>query len=256
VKALFARLKEFIPTINQVTYTTAGLSILIFGIILLIFILVRNAQHPSISPALQVERTDGNRPLPPFPEPAANPDKIGLGNSVLPPIKVLTPVPVQAKPDPLIAEHSKKLGDIDTLIGSIMGDMAAINSRLEVFQTESESIKKQLAQHQATSRGIQDSRRAKQVLTQKRRYRGHSQARLRNASNPNGTLDPALQIVAVNNWGSEQRIVIRQNNSNRYSHLKVGDPMSNGTIVSIDGRKVTLKNAAGQAVVNLTQGKL
>lgn len=168
---------------------------------------------------------------------------------------MLTPVPVQAQPDPLLAEHSKKLGDIDTLIGSIRGDMAAINSRLEVFQTEIESIKKQLAQHRATSRGIQASRRAKQALTQKRRYRGHSQTRLSYASTPHGTLDPAVQIVDVNNWGSEQRIVVRQTNTNSYRHLKVGDPLSNGTIVSIDGRKVTLKNAAGHAVVNLTQGK-
>lgn len=251
MKALFARLKEFIPAINQVTYTTAGLSILIFSIILLIFILVRNAQHPSISPALQIERTDGNRPLPPFPEPAASPDKIGLGGSVPPPIKVLTPVPVQAQPDPLLAEHSKKLGDIDTMIGSIRGDMAAINSRLEVFQTEIESIKKQLAQHRTASLGIQTNHLAKRVMQRKRLHRQHTQT----ASSPQEILDPALQIVAVNNWGSEQRIVVRQNNSNRYRHLKVGDPLSNGTIVSIDGRKVTLKNAAGQAVVNLTQSK-
>ena len=251
MKALFARLKECIPTINQVTFTTAGLSILIFGIILLIFTLVRNAQHPSISPSLQVERTDEHRPLPPFPEPAANPNKIGLGGSVPPPIKVLTSVPVQAQPDPLLAEHGKKLGDIDTMIGSIRGDMAAINSRLEVFQTEIESIKKKLVQHQATSRGIQASRRAKQVMQRKQPHRQRTQI----TSSPQEILDPALQIVAINNWGSEQRIVVRQNNSNRYRHLKVGDSLSNGTIVSIDGRKVTLKNAAGQAVVNLTQGK-
>jgi hypothetical protein len=194
---------------------------------------------------------DGNRPLPPLPEPAASPDKIELGNSVLPPIKVLTPVPVQAQPDPLLAEHSKKLGDIDTLIGSIRGDMAAINSRLEVFQTEIESIKKQLVQHRATSRGIQASRRAKLVMQRKQPHRQRTQT----ASSPQEILDPALQIVAVNNWGSEQRIVVRQNNPNRYRHLKADDPLSNGTIVSIDGRKVILKNAAGQAVVNLTKGK-
>ncbi len=251
MNALFTRLKEFIPAINQVTYTTAGLSILIFGIILLLFTLVRNVQHPSISPALQAERTDENRPLPPFPEPAANPSKIGLGGSVLPPIKALTPVPVQAQPDPLLAEHSKKLGDIDTLIGSIRGDMVAINSRLEVFQTEIESIKKQLAQHRTTSRGIQTSRRAKLVMQRKQPHRQRTQI----TSSPQEILDPALQIVAVNNWGSEQRIVVRQTNTNRYRHLKVGDPLSNGTIVSIDGRKVTLKNATGQAIVNLTQGK-
>jgi hypothetical protein len=248
---MFARLKEFIPAINQVTYTTAGLSILIFGIILLIFTLVRNAQHPSISPALQVERTDGNRPLPPFPEPAANPNKIGLGGSVLPPIKVLTPVAVQTQPDPLLAEHSNKLRDLDAVIGSIRGDMAATNSRLEVFQTEIESIKKQLIQHRATSRGIQGNHMAKRAMQRKRPHRQRTQT----ASSPEEILDPALQIVAVNNWGSEQRIVVRQNNSNRYRHLKVGDPLSNGTIVSIDGRKVTLKNAAGQAVVNLIKGK-
>lgn len=164
---------------------------------------------------------------------------------------MLTPVPVQAQPDPLLAEHSKKLGDIDTLIGSIRGDMAAINSRLEVFQTEIESIKKQLVQHRTASLGIQTSHLANRVMKRKRPHRQRTQR----ASSSEEILNPALQIVAVNNWGSEQRIVVRQNNSNRYRHLKVGDPMSNGTIVSIDGRKVTLKNAAGQAVVNLTQGK-
>lgn len=251
MNALFARVKKFIPAINQITHTTAGLSILIFGIILLIFTLVRNAQRPSISPALQVERTDENKPLPPYPEPAANPSKIGLGGSVPPLLKVLTPVAVQAQPDPLLTEHSKKLGDIDILIGGIRGDMAAINSRLQVFQTEIESIKKQLVQHRATSRGNQASRRAKQVMQRKQPHRQRTQI----TSSPQEILDPALQIVAINNWGSEQRIVVRQNNSNRYRHLKVGDPLSNGTIVSIDGRKVTLKNAAGQAVVNLTQGK-
>lgn len=251
MKTLFARVKEFIPAINQLTYTTAGLSVLIFGIILLIFNLVRNTQHPRISPALQVERTDGNKALPPFPEPAANPDKIGLGNSVPPPIKVLTSVPVQAQPDPLLAEHGKKLGDIDTMIGSIRGDMAAINSRLEVFQTEIESIKKQLAQYRTTSLGIQTSHLAKRVMQRKQPHRQRTQT----ASSPQEILNPALQIVAVNNWGSEQRIVVRQTNTNRYRHLKVGDPLSNGTIVSIDGHKVTLKNAVGQAVVNLTQDK-
>ena len=251
MNALFARLKEFIPAINQVTYTTVGLSILIFGIILLIFTLVRNAQHPSISPALQVERTDENKPLPPYPEPAANPDKIELGNSVLPPIKVLTPVPVQTQPDPLLAEHSNKLHDLDAVISSFRGDMSAINSRLEVFQTEIESIKKQLVQHWATSRGIQASHLAKRVMQRKQPHRQCTQT----ASSLQEILDPAVHIVAVNNWGSEQRIVVRQTNTNRYRHLKVGDPLSNGTIVSIDERKVTLKNAAGQAVVNLTQGK-
>ena len=172
------------------------------------------------------------------------------------PITTAIQIPTPAATDPLILEHTKKLADLDTVVAHVKGDIAGMASRLDAFQTELHGIKQQLAQRpvfaQATHPRQHGSADAGKVRLHRQRARVNSQP----VSSPKTLSAPGLQLVAVNQWGPESRLIVRQQGASQYRQLRIGDTLAGGTIVGMNAHQITIKNANGIATVDLGKGRL
>jgi len=214
-----------------------------------------NSARTAPSPALLAERVAVKRPMPHPPEPGINLEAIEIGQTLLPTTAIQVSSP--AATDPLLIGHSKKLADLDAVVSQVKGDITGMASRLDAFQTELQGIKQQhLAQHPLVlPKATHPRRHGKENAVQHRPPRQRTKANTHAGSKPTTPSTPALQIVAVNNWGTESRIIVREQNSGHYRQLRIGDPLSNGTIISMNAHQITIKNANGLATVDLSKGR-
>lgn len=209
---------------------------------------------PAASPTLMAERVEINTPLAHSPEPVTDQGLIEHRQPL--PITTAIQIPTPAATDPLILEHTKKLADLDTVVAHVKGDIAGMASRLDAFQTELHGIKQQLAQRpvfaQATHARQHGSADAGKVRLHRQRARVNSQP----VSSPKTFSAPGLQLVAVNQWGPESRLIVRQQGASQYRQLRIGDTLAGGTIVGMNAHQITIKNANGIATVDLGKGRL
>jgi hypothetical protein len=144
----------------------------------------------------------------------------------------------------LLREHSQKLAALDKVITEIRGDMAGMANRLDGFQNDLQGIK-QLAQHPVI------------VKTVMPRHPSSVRHRVKVAKSPapkdNALTPPGLALVAINRWGNESRLIVKQQGSNDYHQLRIGDTLAGGTITAMNGRKIVIKTGKGPATVNLSQ---
>jgi hypothetical protein len=154
-----------------------------------------------------------------------------------------------------VLEHSKKLAALDTVVSQVRADMYGMASRLDGFQTELHGIKQQLAKRSALPQGIHTRQHNRPDAVQKRQRRPRAKANNPTVSSPKTLSGAHLQVVAVNNWGTESRIIVREPNSKQYLQLRLGDPLSGGIIVNMNAHKVTIRNATGIATVDLGKGR-
>ena len=213
-----------------------------------------NSARNAPSPTLLAERVEVKRSIPHAPEPGINREAIEIGQPLLPTTAIQVSRP--ATPDPLLIEHSKKLADLDAVVSQVKGDITGMASRLDAFQTELQGIKQQLAQHPTVlPKATHPRQHGKENAVQNRQHRQRTKVNTHAGSKPTTPSTPALQIVAVNNWGTESRIIVREQNSGHYRQLRIGDPLSNGTIVSMNAHQITIQNAHGLAIVDLNKGR-
>lgn len=205
-------------------------------------------------PALSAERSEASPTLAPHtPEPGTNQVPIALSRP-LPPTAI--PVTLPATQDTLVLEHSKKLAALDTVVSQVRADMAGMASRLDGFQTELHGIKQQLAQQPLVlTMPTHNRRHSRPDVVKVRQRRQRAKVNSHTASSPRAFSTPGLQVVAVNNWGTESRIIVREQDSKQYRQLRLGDPLSGGTIVDMNARHITIKNANGIATVDLGKGR-
>ena len=88
-----------------------------------------------------------------------------------------------------------------------------------------------------------------------RQRRQRAKVNSHTASSPRAFSTPGLQVVAINHWGTESRLIVREQDSKQYQQLRIGDPLSGGTIVDMNGRKIIIKTANGIATVDLGKGR-
>ena len=126
-------------------YLMSGLALLIGAIILTVFIRVHPAELPAPSPALLAERASEAQPLTPVPEPANPSGNITLGATPLLTGNILSSIPVGVAPDPLLADHSQRLDNLETLTAGLKTELAEVEVKLNQCQTTAEDLKKLLA---------------------------------------------------------------------------------------------------------------
>jgi hypothetical protein len=242
------------PPLTSLTGKRVGLFLL--GMVL-IGLAVAGFMRPAKTapnPALLAERGEANPALAHHaPGPGINQESITLSRPL--PATTAIPIATPAAPDPLLFEHSKKLADLNTVVTQVRGDIAGMANRLDGFQTELHGIKQQLAKRSALPQGIHTRQHNRPDAVKVRQRRLRAKANNPTVSSPKATSANGLQVVAVNNWGTESRIIVREPNSKQYRQLRVGDPLSGGTIVSMNAHKVTIRNAYGTATVDLGKGR-
>lgn len=205
-------------------------------------------------PALMAEQVEASPTLAHTPEPAALNGLIAISQSLPPP--VILSAPASSTHDPLLLEHSKKLADLDTVIAQVRGDLGGMVSRLDGFQDELNGIKQQLAQRSHVFAKASYNRfQAKANILKVRQNRHRARVNSHTGFVPKADSEPDIQIVALNKWGAESRLIVRQQGSNQYRQLRLGDPLSGGTIVGMNARKVTISKADGITTVDLGQGR-
>jgi len=123
-------------------YLMSGLALLVGAIILIVFIKVHPAEPPAPSPNLLAERASEAQPLTPVPE-AANPSgNITLSATPLPTGNILSSIPVGVPPDPLLADHSQRLDNLETLTAGLKTELTEVEVKLNQCQTTAEDLKK------------------------------------------------------------------------------------------------------------------
>ena len=148
MKLLLERLKTIHAAYFQhvkPAYLMSGLTLLVGAIILTVFIRVHPAELPAPSPALLAERASEAQPLTPVPEPANPSGNITLGAMALPTGNVPSSIPVGMQPDPLLADHSQRLDNLETLNAGLKTELAEVEVKLNQCQTTAEDLKKLLA---------------------------------------------------------------------------------------------------------------
>jgi hypothetical protein len=235
-------------------YLMSGLALLIGAIILTVFIRVHPAEPPAPSPALLAERASEAQPLMPVPEPANPSGNITLSATPLPTGNILSSIPVGVAPDPLLADHSQRLDNLETLTAGLKTELAEVEVKLNQCQTTAEDLKKLQAKPPTSAlprTTTQTTRRNRHKLSRHLPRQRRQQA----ADVQPIPLTKPFVVEAINTWGAAKRIVVKSAYSRHYQHLKVGDPLSKWTIAAVDGQQITLKNRQGRAIVTVGTGK-
>ena len=213
------------------------------GVLGLVIAGVLALHKPGPSPALLAERVAVSH----NPEPAIQPTPLQLSSPKPVPATqpIALPLSLPPQPDPLLREHSQKLAVLDKVITEIRTDMAGMANRLDGFQNDLQGIK-QRAQHPVI------------VKTVMPRHPSSFRYRAKVAKSPvakdNTITPPGLALVAINHWGNESRLIVKQQNANAYQQLRIGDALAGGTITAMNGRKIVIKTDKGLATVNLSPG--
>jgi hypothetical protein len=242
------------PPLASLTGKRARLFFLAFvSVGLVVAGFMHSAKTPP-SPALLAERVEAGPALAHHaPEPATHQGSIALSRP-LPPITAM-PAPLPATQDPLLLEHGKKLAALDTAVSQVRADMGGMASRLDGFQAELHGIKQRLGRRpRIIAKATYTHHPARPSPGKARQYRQRARVKAQAESSPAASA-PGLQVVALNKWGAESRLIVREKNSNQYRQLRLGDPLSNGTIVGMDARKVTIRDANGIATIDLGKGR-
>lgn len=239
------------PPLASPTGKRAGLFFLAFVSVGLVVAGFMHFAKTPPSPALLAERAEAGPALAHHaPEPEAHQGAMALSRP-LPPTTASLP----ATQDPLVLEHGKKLAALDTLVSQVRADMAGMASRLDGFQAELHGIKQQLGRRpRIIAKATYTRHPARPSPGKARQSRQRARVKAHAESSPAASA-PGVQIVALNRWGAESRLIVRETNSNQYRQLRLGDPLSNGTIVGMDTRKVTIRDANGIATVDLGKGR-
>ena len=235
-------------------YLMSGLALLVGAIILTVFIRVYPPEPPAPSPALLAERASEAQPLTPVPE-AANPSgNITLSATPLPTGNVPPSIPTAVQPDPLLADHSQRLDNLETLNAGLKTELAEVEVKLNQCQTTAEDLKKLLAKPPTSAlprTTTQTIRRPRHKLSRHLPRQRRQQA----ADVQPIPLTKPFVVEAINTWGAAKRIVVKSAYSRHYQHLKVGDPLSKWTIAAVNGQQITLQNRQGRAIVTVGTGK-
>ena len=257
MKLLLERLKTIHAAYFQhvkPAYLMSGLTLLVGAIILTVFIRVHPAELPAPSPALLAERASEAQPLTPVPEPANPSGNITLGAMALPTGNVPSSIPVGMQPDPLLADHSQRLDNLETLNAGLKTELAEVEVKLNQCQTTAEDLKKLLAKPPTSAlprTTTQTIRRPRHKLSRHLPRQRRQQAA---DDQPIPQTKPFV-VEAINTWGSAKRIVVKSAYSRHYQHLKVGDPLSKWTIAAVNGHQITLQNRQGRDIVTVGTGK-
>jgi len=257
MKLLLERLKTIHAAYFQhvkPAYLMSGLTLLVGAIILTVFIRVHPAELPAPSPALLAERASEAQPLTPVPEPANPSGNITLGAMALPTGNVPSSIPVGMQPDPLLADHSQRLDNLETLNAGLKTELAEVEVKLNQCQTTAEDLKKLLAKPPTSAlprTTTQTTRRTRPEVSRHLPRQRRQQA----ADVQPVPLTKPFVVEAINTWGSAKRIVVKSAYSRHYQHLKVGDSLSKWTIAAVDGQQITLKDRQGRAIVTVGTGK-
>jgi hypothetical protein len=208
------------------------------GVLGLVIAGVLALHKPGPSPALLAERVAVSH----HPEPSSQPSPLQLSSPKPVPATqpIALPLSLPPQPDPLLREHSQKLAVLDKVITEIRGDMAGMANRLDGFQNDLQGIK-QLAQHPVIVKTVMP-------------HHPSSFRHRAKVAKDNTIILPGLALVAINHWGNESRLIVKQQNANAYQQLRIGDPLAGGTISAMNGRKIVIKTDKGLATVNLSPG--
>ena len=221
---------------------TKRLLLALAGVLGLVIAGVLVLHKPGTSPALLAERVAGSH----NPEPAIQPTPLQLSSpKPLPATQTIAlPLTLPPQPDPLLREHSQKLAALDKVITEIRGDMAGMANRLDGFQNELQDIK-QLAQHPVIVKTVMPRHPSS--------FRHRTKVLKSTVVKENAITLPGLALVAINHWGNESRLIVKQQGTQVYQQLRIGDTLAGGTITAMAGRKIIIKTAQGLATVNLSQ---
>ena len=235
-------------------YLMSGLALPVGAIILTVFIRVHPAEPPAPSPALLAERASEAQPLIPVPEPSNPSGNITLGAMTLPTGNEPSSIPVGVPPDPLLADHSQQLDNLETLTAGLKTELAEVEVKLNQCQTTAEDLKKLQAKPPVSAlphTTPQTTRRTRHKVSRHLPRQRRQQA----ADVQPVPLTKPFVVEAINTWGSAKRIVVRSTNGRHYQHLKVGDPLSKWTIAAVNSQQIILKNRQGRAIVTVGTGK-
>lgn len=197
---------------------------------------------PDPSPALLAERVAVSH----NPEPAIQPATLTL--SLPKPVPtaqtIALPLTLAPQPDPLVREHSQKLAALDNVITEIRGDMAGMANRLDGFQNDLQGIK-QLAQHPVIVKTVTTRHPGSLASGNGRSVRHRAKVAKPQVAKDNALTLPGLALVAINRWGNESRLIVKQQGSQAYQQLRIGDTLAGGTITAMTGHKIVIKTGKG-----------
>ena len=182
--------------------------------------------------ALVVERSHDQ---PPLTEPSASLPALTV------PAEPLVSHPSPAPVDPLLAEHSQHLSSLDAQIADLKTAITQLQGQFNQCQASTAELQTQLTQATVLPSPVHRLHRKRPVARHRRHHPGPS-ARPAAVSAP-------MVVVAVNTWGSEQRIIARHPGHRDYQQLKIGDRWGDWTIETTNGQQVILNSAQGRAVM-------
>ncbi|MFA6094292.1 MAG: hypothetical protein WC757_00140 [Candidatus Paceibacterota bacterium] len=176
------------------------------------------------------------------------------------------PIPLESSPEPsltvAISRHGQILDDyglrlsrLEALANSLGTSLTEVQATLARQQAELDNLKIALpakAAPASTTPSAKPAVRRRQPLASAASRRRNPAGRDLDApdSLPLARLVPAYQVLAVNRWGGQKRVLVKASPSNQYQLIKIGDPVSDWTIEAADADQVTLQGTRGRQVLH------
>ena len=179
-----------------------------------------------------------------------------------PPAPATGITPLAVASEPIWAEHNQRLLDLEANVSALKQETKGLKEQLSQLQAKQEANKEtepsapgnphpavKTAESPVAVTATQTSARlaSRKHFSSKRLKK----PRHKTTQPQNFHLNAPIVVEAVNSWGNDKRVVVRDPKGRGLKHLRVGDDLGGWAIEGTQGKDVILQNSRGRALLKI-----
>ena len=268
MNAVFEKINESVRATGKV-YWISG--VLVATLLLLSYLLLQGGGQGTAPSLAYAERTLGEAaPAGSFgnTRPWETVGPYPYAHMEQPPAPATGITPLAVASEPIWAEHNQRLLDLEANVTALKQETKELKEQLGHIQAT-----KAASQQAVTGEPEMPAHTEKSTTTtvenagppqtqaqpsQKASHKPHRKKRSKKgrhkpaqAQSQGFYLNTPIVVEAVNSWGNEKRVVVRDPKSHDLKHLRVGDNLGGWTIEGTQGKDVILQNSKGRALLKM-----
>lgn len=270
MNAVFEKINESVRAAGKV-YWISG--VLLAALLLLSYLLLQGGGQGTAPGFADAERIHGQA------APAGSFGNTGpwetvgpypYANLEQPPAPATGITPLAVASEPIWAEHNQRLLDLEANVTALKQETKALKEQLghiQAIQAASQQAvpgEPEMPAHTektaAATVGEAVSPQTQAQTSLKASYKPHRKKRLKKLRHQPSQhqneprhyqFNAPIVVEAVNSWGNEKRVVVRDPKSHDLKHLRVGDNLGGWTIEGTQGKDVILHSSKGRALLKM-----
>lgn len=187
-----------------------------------------------------------------------------------PPAPATGITPLAVASEPIWAEHNQRLLDLEANVTALKQETKVLKEQLEHIHTAKDAVQPAVPtkpelpapteKPAAATVGEAVSPQTQAQTSLKASYKPHRKKRLKKLRHQPSQhqnvprhyqFNAPIVVEAVNSWGNEKRVVVRDPKSRDLKHLRVGDNLGGWIIEGTQGKDIILHNSKGRTLLKM-----